>query len=764
MNLSKKHREPFQQDSSSCPHHGFSELHQLDALDSAAGGNFLDKMPRDGLAIIESKSKVRYSRSRAIEPRRLDDDALCRNAKVKQMVKLVAKEQEETRGDCHYDCDMMNGYAIFMNKFPEKLEDPGKFLIPRALQELDRTKTLTLRVGKEELVYYADKSEKNKDKNFVHTISLVIIIEEVHDELALLDLLPPGNDDSTLKKDLHEENFQVYSNPLFEFDDNFKSSNVNPLFEENDKDVEIKSSSSFTILNENNPTSPTLTGEKGHSWKMSMFFSLVRFVWKMMKRNAIRKKIICLLTTYLHQKPKPLSHPQEVEEIKEKEDKVSSDVPINTIVMPIRITFDNPIDFNDHFSKTKDLKDLTVALDSTNSSILPPPLFDSDSPFTAELSASVTLNSLRNEDKVFNPCILVYHAIHDKNLVTLEKNLRENISSGTLLFLKELSIPRPPPEPQDVEKCFEPEAVENGAKGLVTVHSSSTSYSRVKTKGFCQLKGTMDYSSKVQHNGRVKNVISRHLIGHSSNQSHVAMKKAQGIAWLDQRGYLQVVTFVITAVISSLILGLAGYYRRFIENFSKIAKSLTILTQKSKTFDWGEEQELAFQTLKDKLCNAPVLALPDRPEDFVLFSNYDYEIRYHPGKANVVADSLSRKERVKPKGVRAMNMILQSSIKDRILAAQKEAIDEFAGLQKGLDEMIKQRSDGTIVYLDRIWVKVSTKGHLAFAPVIVARHGVPISIISDRDSRFTSRFWHSMQAALGTRLDMSMADHPQTDG
>ncbi|GJR75228.1 reverse transcriptase domain-containing protein [Tanacetum coccineum] len=64
-----------------CPHHGFSELHQLDtfynslntndqdALDSAAGGNFIDKVPRDGLAIIESKSKVCYSRSHAIEPR-----------------------------------------------------------------------------------------------------------------------------------------------------------------------------------------------------------------------------------------------------------------------------------------------------------------------------------------------------------------------------------------------------------------------------------------------------------------------------------------------------------------------------------------------------------------------------------------------------------------------------------------------------------------------------------------------------------------------
>ncbi|GJS94189.1 putative reverse transcriptase domain-containing protein, partial [Tanacetum coccineum] len=47
---------------------------------------------------------------------------------------------------------------------------------------------------------------------------------------------------------------------------------------------------------------------------------------------------------------------------------------------------------------------------------------------------------------------------------------------------------------------------------------------------------------------------------------------------------------------------------------------------------------------------------------------------------------------------------------------------------------------------------------------IVARHGVPISIISDRDSRFTLRFWQSMQEALGTRLDMSMAYHPQIDG
>ncbi|GJS84457.1 hypothetical protein Tco_0750998 [Tanacetum coccineum] len=170
----------------------------------------------------------------------------------------------------------------------------------------------------------------------------------------------------------------------------------------------------------------------------------------MMTRIAIRKKIICLLATYLHQKPKLLSRPQEVEEIKENDDEVSSDFPIHTIVMPIRITLDHPIDFNDHFSKPKEFqKDLTVLFDSSESSILPPPLFDSDSPFTAELSASVTLDSLRNEDKVFKPGILVYHAIHDENLVTLEENLKENISFGTLSVFKEPSFLLPPPEPPD---------------------------------------------------------------------------------------------------------------------------------------------------------------------------------------------------------------------------------------------------------------------------------------------------------------------------
>ncbi|GJY74417.1 reverse transcriptase domain-containing protein [Tanacetum coccineum] len=132
-------------------------------------------------------------------------------------------------------------------------------------------KNYTLSVGSDELVFYADKSEKSKNKKFAHAISVIDFskdepfsgsttihsdalppssspvktsdnLEEFADELTLLDSFPPGNDDSVLKKAVHKENFQVYSNPLFEFDDNFNSSNVNPLFNEKDEDDENENS------------------------------------------------------------------------------------------------------------------------------------------------------------------------------------------------------------------------------------------------------------------------------------------------------------------------------------------------------------------------------------------------------------------------------------------------------------------------------------------------------------------------------------------
>ncbi|GKB20952.1 retrovirus-related pol polyprotein from transposon TNT 1-94 [Tanacetum coccineum] len=66
-------------------------------------------------------------------------------------------------------------------------------------------------------------------------------------------------------------------------------------------------------------------------------------------------------------------------------------------------------------------------------------------------------------------------------------------------------------------------------------------------------------------------------------------------------------------------LGLAGYYRRFIEGFLKIAKSMTKLTQKGVKFDWGDKEEAAFQLINQKLCSAPILALPEGSKDFVIY-------------------------------------------------------------------------------------------------------------------------------------------------
>nr|GEU66597.1 retrotransposable element Tf2 [Tanacetum cinerariifolium] len=107
----------------------------------------------------------------------------------------------------------------------------------------------------------------------------------------------------------------------------------------------------------------------------------------------------------------------------------------------------------------------------------------------------------------------------------------------------------------------------------------------------------------------------------------------------------------------------AAIYRELLED----CKPLTLLTPKNKKFEWGDEQETAFQTLKDMLCDALILVLPEGADDFVVYCDASNQ-----GKANVVADAVSRKERVKPRRARAMSMTIHSGIKARILEAQSK--------------------------------------------------------------------------------------------
>ncbi|GKB49849.1 putative reverse transcriptase domain-containing protein, partial [Tanacetum coccineum] len=212
------------------------------------------------------------------------------------------------------------------------------------------------------------------------------------------------------------------------------------------------------------------------------------------------------------------------------------------------------------------------------------------------------------------------------------------------------------------------------------------------------------------------------FLGHviNGNGIHVDPSKIEAVKnWKAPRTLTEVRSF----------LGLAGYYR-------------------SKTFDWGEEQELAFQTLKDKLCNAPVLALPDGPEDFV------GEVR-----TLILDEAHKSMYSVHP---RANKMYYD--LRDRYWwPRMKNNIAEYEGIAIDFVTKLPRTSSG----IDIIWVIVDRLTKYAhFLPMredykmerlarlylneIVARHGVPISIISDRDSRFTSSLWKTC--------------HPQTDG
>ncbi|GJX63847.1 hypothetical protein Tco_0296747 [Tanacetum coccineum] len=141
-----------------------------------------------------------------------------------------------------------------------------------------------------------------------------------------------------------------------------------------------------------------------------------------------------------------------------------------------------------------------------------------------------------------------------------------------------------------------------------------------------------------------------------------------------------------------------------------------------------------------------------------LLSDYDCEIRYQPGKANVVVDALSRKERIKPLRVRALVMTIGLNLPKQILEDQIETQkpenfknEDVGGMiRKDISkEKLEPRADGTEIDPMEKLVRMYLKE-------VVTRPGMPVSIICDHDGRFASNFWTSLQKALGTSLDMKI--------
>nr|GEX81571.1 putative reverse transcriptase domain-containing protein [Tanacetum cinerariifolium] len=204
-------------------------------------------------------------------------------------------------------------------------------------------------------------------------------------------------------------------------------------------------------------------------------------------------------------------------------------------------------------------------------------------------------------------------------------------------------------------------------------------------------------------------------------------------------------------------------------NAPAIAKPLTILTQKDKKFEWGNEQENAFQILKEILCDALILALPEGTDDFVVY--YDAS---NQGKTNVVTDALSMKELMKPRRGRSMSMKIHSSIKVTILEAQSKAskdVNTAAEMLKGLDKQSERKEDGGLYLVEWIWVPVY--GNLRTL-IMNEAHATRYFVHPRADKMYydlRGLYWWpkmkkdiAMYKALGTQLDLSTAYHPQIDG
>ncbi|WVZ80271.1 hypothetical protein U9M48_027762 [Paspalum notatum var. saurae] len=260
-------------------------------------------------------------------------------------------------------------------------------------------------------------------------------------------------------------------------------------------------------------------------------------------------------------------------------------------------------------------------------------------------------------------------------------------------------------------------------------------------------------------------------------------------------------------------LGLAGYYQRFIENFSRIAKPMTSLLEQDAEFRWTNAQQAAFDELKKRLITAPVLTLPDQQKKFIVYCDASRDglgcVLMQEGKVIAYASRQLRKHEHQKIDIHPGSTKMYYDLKERFWwYGMKRAVAEYVAIcdtcqrvkaehqrPAGLLQPLKvpewkweEITMDFIVGLPRtqrgynsIWVVVDRLTKVAhFIPVnttylgaklaelyisrIVCLHGLPKRIISDRDSQFTSRFWEQLHNSLDTKLRLSTAYHPQTDG
>ncbi|GJU76617.1 putative reverse transcriptase domain-containing protein [Tanacetum coccineum] len=170
------------------------------------------------------------------------------------------------------------------------------------------------------------------------------------------------------------------------------------------------------------------------------------------------------------------------------------------------------------------------------------------------------------------------------------------------------------------------------------------------------------------------------------------------------------------------LLGLAGYYRKFIEGFSGIAKSMTKLTWKGVKFDWGDKQEAAFQLLKQKLCSALILALPEGNKDFIIYCDASH------------------------KGLGVVLMQIEKVIS---YASRQLEIHEKNYTTYDLElRSLPKSSQGC----DNIWMIVDR----------LTKSAILVPMRETNPMEKLERMYLN-EKTLGTSLDMSTAYHPQTD-